>query len=319
MIASCGEALVDFVPAGGGPGSWHELLGGSPYNIARGLGRLGTPCAFVGAVSKDMFGEELVRGLEEAGVDLAEVQRSSRPTTLSFVGGLDTGGPSYAFYSAEAADRHFASEDPATLAGQFSALHFGSNSLALEPGAQAFEALARAAAASRLVSLDPNVRPRLIADPRLVADRDGYLERVRRIIGLCTVLKLSDEDLSVLEPGARGLPPGEVAAELLRSGPALVVLTRGSDGATAWTATATVTVPALPVRVVDTIGAGDGFMAAILAFLAEHDLLGRPAVEAMDTAILTAMLECAARVAATVCTRRGADMPARDELVDVPV
>jgi fructokinase len=311
VIASCGEALVDFVPGGADlPAAWQELLGGSPYNIARGLGRLGTPCAFVGAISTDFFGDELVHGLEDCGVSLEHVARLEQPTTLSFVR-LDQAGPSYAFYSAEAADRHFAPEDPAALVDRFAALHFGSNSLALEPAATAFETLASAAAGRRLVSLDPNVRPRLFEHRGIPADRVAYLERIERFVALADVVKLSDEDLGFLDLDGR---PEDAAVGLLRAGPALVVLTRGAQGSVAWTAAGVASAPAFSVEVVDTIGAGDGFMAGALTFLADHGLLDRGAISAMAPSALEAMLDFAGRVAAVVCTRRGADMPSRAEL-----
>ncbi|HTW99002.1 MAG TPA: PfkB family carbohydrate kinase, partial [Acidimicrobiales bacterium] len=160
VIASCGEALIDFVADEGAPEVWRQLIGGSPYNVARGLGRLGTPAAFVGAISTDFFGDRLVGDLVASGVSDEHVVRLERPTTLSFVG-LDHGTPSYAFYSAESADRYYAVDDPADLVQRFAAVHVGSNSLVLEPAATSFEAIASAAAGRRLVSLDPNVRPRL--------------------------------------------------------------------------------------------------------------------------------------------------------------
>jgi fructokinase len=310
MIVTCGEALVDFValpssePRAGGGRAFLELLGGSPYNVARGVGRLGSPAGFAGAISTDFFGDELVAGLADCGVTLDRVQRLDRPTTLSFVR-LDGGGPSYAFYSAESADRHF-SADPDVLLAGLGALHVGSNSLVLEPAATAFERLAAAAAArGALVSLDPNVRP------RLVADRRSYLERLDRLVRIAGIVKLSDEDLDFIEPGAA---PGGAAERLLGAGAALVVVTSGAGGARAWTASGTASVVAPEVDVVDTIGAGDGFTAGLLARLDEHGRLSRAAIAALSPGDLDALLRFAAAVAATVCTRRGADMPTREEV-----
>jgi fructokinase len=308
VIASCGEALIDFVPDGDdGSSRWFELLGGSPYNVARGLGRLGAASCFVGAVSTDFFGDELVRGLEDCSVSTEHVSRLERPTTLSFVR-LDGGGPSYAFYSAESADRHFSSGDYASLAGSFSAMHFGSNSLVLEPGATAFESLMSEAAGRGLVSLDPNVRPRLIGD------RDAYLRRLGRLVAMADVVKLSDEDLAYLEPGG---DHREAAARLLEAGPALVVLTSGRHGSTAWTVAAEASAPVRPVPVVDAIGAGDGFMAGLLAFLDGATLLRRSALVEMRRDELRSMLAFATDVAAAVCTRRGAEMPSSADLASL--
>ncbi len=311
VIASCGEALVDFVPATSGAqdragtASWFELLGGSPYNVARGLGRLGAPSAFVGAISTDFFGDELVGGLEQSAVSAEHVARLERPSTLSFVR-LDGGGPSYAFFSAESADRHFALDDPKATASAFEALHFGSNSLVLEPGASEFESLAAAASAQRrLVSLDPNVRP------RLVPDRDDYLRRLDRLVALADLVKMSDEDVDWIAPDSGA---ERTAERMLQEGAVLVVVTSGRAGAAAWTRTSEAAVTAPIVEVLDTIGAGDGFTAALLSFLHERGHLTRGEIEALSETELEELLTFAAAVAATVCTRRGADMPTRREV-----
>ncbi len=307
VIACCGEALVDFVRSGDHPPSWTQLLGGSPYNVARGLGRLGAGAAFVGAISLDIFGEGLVAGLLDSGVSIEHVLRLDRPTTLSFVE-ESPAGTRYGFFSEGSADRHFESPDPGGLAGRFDVLHFGSNSLVLEPAASRFEALLEtAAAARRLVSLDPNVRAPLIA----TAGADAYRARLRRLLGRAGVVKVSDEDLAFLEPD---LSPERSARRLLDGGAALVLLTRGAQGSAALSASASASRPAVPVEVLDTIGAGDAFLAGALCYLSERRALSQEAVGSLEATALEELLQLASSVAAEVCRRRGADMPRRDEL-----
>jgi fructokinase len=124
-------------------------------------------------------------------------------------------------------------------------------------------------------------------------------------------LKISDEDLQLLLPGTRA---DDFAADALHRGVKLVVVTRGAEGATAWTQRVTATVPTVQVEVVDTVGAGDTFQAALLTWLAERGRLSASALEALTGSELESMLGFAAGAAAITCSRRGADMPRRSEL-----
>jgi len=125
------------------------------------------------------------------------------------------------------------------------------------------------------------------------------------------LLKVSDEDLRLVWPGVE---PADFAARALAQGAKLVVVTRGGEGATGWTATGRVDVPPVAVQVIDTVGAGDTFQAALLTWLAERDALSAPALAALSKDALGSALGFAARAAAITCSRRGADMPRRAEL-----
>ncbi|HLX78912.1 MAG TPA: carbohydrate kinase [Acidimicrobiales bacterium] len=308
MIASCGESLVDFVPDLTGSSSrWTDFVGGSPYNVARGLGRLGIESAFVGAISTDLFGEELLAGLESSGVATDYVVRLDRPSTLSFVR-IDDSDAEYAFYNATSADRNWPGTDNTTLLAAVDALHFGSNSLVLEPGASEFERLMGLAKQAHVVSFDPNVRPQLVEGGEHLADR------FYQLAALADIVKLSADDIRYLEPRVSA---AEMAGRILSQGAALVFVTCGQRPTIAFTPRLEVTRSPKKVHVVDTIGAGDGFMAGLLASLSERGLLSKDGLSAISIEELDTVLDFALRVAAAVCTRRGAEMPTKDDLAEI--
>ena len=300
MIVVAGEALIDLVPQG--TGALAGLLparGGGPYNTAVALGRLGSPTAFCSRISSDAFGDALVGGLREAGVDVSPVRRGSEPTTLA-VATVDTdGSAAYSFYVEGTADRLFTAPDRLPAATR--AVSFGTCSLVLEPGASAYEELMRSAAAQGVfTALDPNIRAGLIPDA------DAYRARFKSWLPSVSLLKLSEED-------ARWL--GGTPGEWLASGPSAVVVTRGGDGLTVFTRDgAEYAVPGEPVDVVDTIGAGDTVNAALLHGLAARDALSPAAVAELGAEGWTELLRFAARAAAITCSRAGAEPPYAYEL-----
>lgn len=305
MIVSCGEALVDLIPAecAGQPGLVPRP-GGSPLNVAVALGRLGVPAGFLGGVSRDALGRMLLDHLDANGVDGSLAPRSDAPTPLAVVSLDAEGRAEYAFHLAETAMGALGAV-PGPLPAAVRGLHVGSIALAIEPLASVVEELLLREGPRRLTSLDPNVRGRFITD------RSAYLRRLGRLLAATDVAKVSDEDLAWLHPGAR---PGEIAAEWVAEGPALVVVTRGAEGASAVTADRTVDVPGLPVEVVDTVGAGDAFTAGLLARLGDLGHLHRDGLDALSDQEVTAALRHAVRVAARTCERTGADPPTADEL-----
>ena len=308
MILACGEALVDLVPASLG-GEWGYLArgGGSPYNVAIGLGRLGIPVGFVGRVSYDHFGRMLRDRLAANNVDLSYLRDGAEPTTLAVVH-LEPGNePQYAFYGQGAADCGLLPDDlPTAFPDPVVALHFGSISLVREPGASTFEAcMSREHGLGRVVSLDPNVRPSLIGD------RGTYLRRLTGWLSVSDIVKVSRADLAWLCPEES---PEDVARRWLTLGPALVVISRGHEGATSYSTRSIVTVPSVATEVVDTIGVGDAFTAGLLARLYEMRLLDRRALEDLSIFAMRDCLEQANRVAALTCRRPGAEPPHRDEL-----
>ena len=189
------------------------------------------------------------------------------------------------------------------------ALHVGSLAMAIEPGASALRRLVERARAAVTISFDPNVRP------MLMGRREDVVTRVEGLVALSDVVKASAEDLAWLYPVDT---PDAVASRWLGLGPSLVAITLGADGVlAAGTATPLVQRPAVPVAVVDTVGAGDAFMAALLAGLGQRDLLGRAAtrrLRALQGAELAAVLDDAALAAALTCARPGADPPSAEQL-----
>ena len=185
------------------------------------------------------------------------------------------------------------------------ALHFGSFSLAEEPCGSAYEALMQRESRERVISLDPNVRPTLIRN------REGYIERIERMVAMADIVKLSNDDLTWLAPDGRF---EEFAARWLERGARLVILTRGAEGASALTARHRADVPAVRVKVADTIGAGDTFSAGVLARLAALGALTKERIAALSEDELTDILGFAAKAAAVTASRPGADPPWLREL-----
>lgn len=309
MLLICGEALMD-VFASGETATGMALdarVGGSPFNVAVGLARLGQPVGFLGAVSRGFLGDRLMAALHAEGVDTGPTARTDAPTTLSLIGTDTQGVPSYAFYGNGAADRQLLTADLARVPASLQAVHLGSYTAVVAPVAATLQQLLVRLPAATLVSFDPNVR--LNVEPDLAPWRD----LLKTMQARCHLLKISDEDLGLLSPGTSAQT---FAEQSLAAGVRLVVVTHGAMGAEAWTRGATAHVRSLPVQVVDTVGAGDTFQAALLTWLAEHGALTPEAPALLPTEQLVQMLEFAACAAAITCSRRGADMPRRSELAD---
>lgn len=306
MIVVAGEALMDvYATAETATGvTLDARIGGSPFNVAIGLARLGRRTAFYGGLSDGFLGERLAKALAVEGVDLSAAVRSAAPTTLALVGLDARGVASYAFYGAGAADRML---DPATLdrVPRAAAYHFGSYSMVVEPVASTLRALVAREHGRAVISWDPNVRPTV--EPDLGVWRRLFDAMVPR----CHLLKVSEEDLALLHPGA---DPADLAVRWRAAGVALVVVTRGGDGVSAFGAAGRIDLAAKPVAVVDTVGAGDTFQAALLAGLDERDLLTAERIATIGRDDLIAVLDFASRAAAITCSRRGADLPRRADL-----
>lgn len=279
-------------------------IGGSPFNVAIGLARLAQPVAFFGALSSGFLGDRLAAALAAEGVDLGCTVRVDAPATLSLVGVDARGVPAYAFYGEGAADRRLPLS-ALVLVPRAPAYQFGSYAMVVEPVAGTLRALVEREHARSVIAYDPNIR--LNVEPDLARWRDTLQWMLPR----STLLKISDEDLGLFYPGET---PAALAARALGAGVALVVVTRGGEGASAWTTRGRLDVPPVRVAVVDTVGAGDTFQAALLAALAERGLLARDALAAIDEDSLRAVLGFAAQAAAITCSRRGADLPRRAEL-----
>ena len=287
-----GEALVDVVlPTSGDP---ERAPGGSPLNVDVGLSRLGVDTQLVAELGDDEDGRLVAAHLRGSGVRLHPRAVVPGRRTSTATARLDaTGAATYDF------DLRWELLPVALPAGT-DALHVGSVGALLRPGRDAVLGLVeQAVAGGALVSYDPNARP------ALTPDADRAWRDVQEVATSADLVKTSDEDLAFLAPGRH---PERVASELLTGRTRLVVMTRGGGGAVAFTTVARVEVASARVQVVDTVGAGDSFMAALVAVGLEHGL------EDLDEQRLAAYLTAAHQVGAVTVSRRGADPPYRDEL-----
>jgi len=307
VILSCGDALIDFVPimAADGRDAVRPAVGGSCLNIAVGIARLGTASGFVGGISTDMYGRMIADHAVASGVDLQHAARSEHQTTLAFV--RIVGGESqYAFYDVGTASANWTYRPGSIPFDAVDAVHIGSTTLVHERGAAEASSLVADARLTTTISFDPNCRP------NLVHDRQAYRARMNAFAGNADIVRMSDVDFDYLYGGtdfeAR-------AASLLGQGASLIVITRGTNGALAWHSKAgAIQADAPPVKVVDTIGAGDSFQAALLVALREQGCIQRAKLRDIGAAELRRAVSFACRCAAITCTRAGADPPQRSEV-----
>ena len=298
-ILIAGEALTDIVVDA--DGARREHPGGSPLNVAVALSRLGHDAHLLTAIGDDARGDAIRAHLDESGVQLTPASvRPGRTSTAEAV--LDAhGAATYTFDLTWDPDTAELPETP-------DAVHTSSIAAVLEPGATTLSALLRSARGSSTISYDPNARPTLMGAP------EDVRARIEENIALSDVVKASDEDVAWLY-GTEDVE--DVAASWRDLGPSLTVLTRGGDGAVAFSASGRVQVAPVQVEVVDTVGAGDTFSAGILDALAAKDLLGaekRPALAAMPSDDVASVLRHAAALAAITVSRAGANPPWSHEL-----
>lgn len=301
MIVVAGEALIDQIVQP--DGSAIEVPGGSPFNMARTIARLGVAAAFLGCLSTDRLGVRLRRALAEDGVDLSFCTTTDAPTTVALAEVDAHGIASYRFRTAgtsgpalgEAAVQSALQIRPAALA-------LGSLGLVLEPMAGALADGVARCPPETLVAIDPNCRPSAISD------RAAYVGRLRGVLGRADLVKVSTDDLAYLWPG---LPAGAAAQQILELGSRVVLVTDG-PGPVACHAPGfdfELGVPA--VAVIDTVGAGDAFGGA---FLARWIACGFGRDELSDEAALREVVLLAIQAAGLTCRRPGADPPRRDEV-----
>ena len=301
-VTVIGEALIDLVPRGA-PGDFRAVPGGSPYNVAVGLARLGHRTSLMARLADNAFGR-LLRGHALAeGLDLSRAPRAAEPTTLAIVS-LDAEAQAvYDFYHDRTADWQWTAAETARVPEDTAILHFGSLASWTQPGDRHVHA---AALASRrrgdvLVSYDPNVRPALLGEPALARPR------VERCVAAAHLVKASREDVAWLYPGSA---VETVGARWLELGAELVVITDGPRGATLLRADAApVHRPGRPIELADTVGAGDAFTSGLLGALIRRALHTPQALRAADAARLAAAADDAILVSALTCERVGADPP----------
>ena len=302
MIVIGGEALVDLVDNGG---SLHPVAGGGPFNTAIAFGRLDVPVGFLGTISRDADGQMLVRRLIDAGVDVSLVRPSDAPTPRAVVHRRRDGRNEYAFDLGATSFVDLTPEQLPVLPADAWAIHLGTLALALDPPAAAYQALLDREAGRRRVIIDPNVRPVIFGDTRT------YRRRFEHLAQLADIVKLSEDDAAWIY---RGRPAEAVLDHIQGFGPRVVALTRGENGALATSGSAVVDVPGIPVTVVDTVGAGDSFGAALIAALIDDGAFGPDATTALDEAVLARAIAYAVAASAITCTRTGAVPPSRREI-----
>ena len=302
-IAVIGEAVADaFLP--GEPDAGEALRmevrpGGGPANTAVALARLGTSARFLGRLGHGPFGRLLRRHLLASGVELDAVDAAEEATLA--VAAIDRDGQAaYEFYARGTADWQWTREELAEREPRVAAVHTGSLALAMEPGGPFIEELLERLRGQAAISIDPNVRPGIVAP-------EVYRARVARWTRLADIVRLSEEDLAVLAPG---VPVAETCDAWHADGVRLVVVTRGGDGALGSLDGERVEVPAVAVKAVDTVGAGDAFMAGLLHWLNRQGALG---LELTPDGVRTA-LTFASHIAAETCRVPGADPPWADAL-----
>ena len=309
MLLCCGEALIDMIPGRtiDGDEGYVPHVGGAIFNTAIALGRLDKSVGMLTGLSTDLFGQQLEDALSKSNVDTSLAIRSDLPTTLAFVR-LSDGHATYTFYDENSAGRMLKPDDLPSLPAEIEAVYFGGISLAVEPCADTYAALLHREAEARTVMLDPNIRPGFIRDEA------AYRSRLSAMISAADIIKFSDEDLDWLLPGDDGIEAK--VSRLGSSGSAIVIVTRGKDGATAFLPDGTtVTVPGLTVDVVDTVGAGDTFNAGFLASLIEQGLISKTDFARITASAIEQALALGAKVAAVTVSRAGANPPWSHELV----
>lgn len=306
-----GENVMDLLPTAHGADLLKAAPGGGPANTAVAATRLGTPTRLLARIGSDGFGAMIRERLLSEGLDPAGLLAAEEPTALALATLAPDGSARYDFRMDDAADwRWRPGELPEELEPGVRAVHAASIALFREPGASLIEAMLRREHARGRVTLtlDPNIRGDVIGD------HDAARALALRHAVQAHLVKASDEDLAFLYPD---LSPVRAAHALAESGPTLVVVTMGGEGALAVLQGTEVSVAAPQVEVADTVGAGDSFMGALLNWLDRHDLLGeepRARLAGLDRAGLTALLEFAVSVAAVTVTREGADPPTMEEL-----
>ena len=301
-ITVIGEAIIDLLPAGP-PRAFQAVPGGSPYNVAVGLARLGHDVALMARLADTAFGRILHDNARAEGIDLHAAPRAPEPSTLAVVSLDASARASYDFYLHGTADWQWTAEETGRAPEGTAVLHFGSIASWTPPGDARIHDLAHRlrGRGDVLISYDPNVRPGLLIDHR-------HGQRVvERALGLAHLAKASTDDVAWLYPDRT---PEEVARHWLELGATVVVITSSADGAYAYSVQGwSVRRPALDAAVIDTVGAGDSFTAGLIGSLirrGQHrpaDLARCPADQlsgALDDAILVASLNC---------ERRGNDPP----------
>lgn len=309
-IVAIGEILIDFTPSGkNGQGAdlFAKNPGGAPANVLAMAARLSGKTAFIGKVGRDAFGNFLRSVLVQNGIGSSGLAEDETvPTTLAFVQLDENGDRSFTFYRNPGADRMLTAQDVKTeLIDSCRVFHFGSVSMTHDPSRSAtLYAAGYAKAQGKLVSFDPNYRA------MLWDDEADALEQIRQGIAMADVLKVSEEEAQLITGDN---DPASASQKLLDMGPALVLVSLGEQGAFYRTTSCAGHVPAYSVEAVDTTGAGDAFVGAILWQLSG---MGRNAISAMGETRLREIVNFA-NAAGALTTTAGGAIPAMPNMEQI--
>ena len=311
MYLVCGEALFDFFSEEDASGqaaklNYKAIAGGSPFNVAVGLRRLGIESGFFAGLSTDYLGRRLQQVLKDEGISERFLVEFDAPTTLAMVAVGANGSPQYSFRGEGCADRQLQLTHLPPLGDEIRGLHVGSFSLVVQPIGDTLLSLVKRESGKRLISLDPNVRLNPQPDIQL------WRARVAELVQHADLIKVSDEDLHLLYPEQT---PESVLQGWLQHRCQLVFLTRGGDGASVFSRQhGTWSQPAVKVVMADTVGGGDTFQAALIAWLTEQQLDSVEELQSLSREQIDAMLGFAIRAAALTCGKTGPDLPYRQQL-----
>jgi len=306
MIICCGEALIDMIPTtlDSGETAFIPKIGGAILNTSICLGRLGANVGFLGAVSKDLFGEMIFEELNNSKVNTSFCIETSNNTTLAFAK-IANGTTTYSFFDENSSNRTICLKDVVLDDSVVDTIYVGGISLMSEPNGTEIENFIAKESSKKIVFYDPNVRPNFIED------RSLFIQRFEKILSQSDIIKISEEDLEWLYPNGSF---EEIYKQWLNLGLSIIVLTKGSEGAIIKTKNYEVTSRGEKVEVVDTIGAGDIFNGALLYSLSKHKSFSKKDLINIDKESLEESLKFANKVAAISVGRTGANPPFFNEL-----
>lgn len=309
MFLVCGEAIFDFFSDAGsvdevGPVVLRGVEGGSPYNVAIGLARLGRCVALATHIFDDALGRRLEATLRRESVDLSFARRGAGATPLALIEIDIAGVPRYAFHGIREICVH--PEISTSTRSELTGIHVGSIPIVSACSSERLLELI-GNADGPLISFDPNVR--LSVEP----DRTRWRTQIEHFRRHAHLIKVSTEDLKAIY-GSQ-CDAHKIAALWVDGETSIVVLTRGENGCVLFSPQCQpLELPAVPAHVVDTVGAGDSFMAAILCWLDESGCARADALRSLKEEQLRLMGEFASRAAAQTCSLKGSDMPRRSQL-----
>lgn len=306
MIVCCGEALIDMIPSNlsNGETAYIPKIGGAVLNTSICLGRLGADVSFLGSVSQDLFGTEILDELKKSKVNTSLCINTKENTTLAFAK-IANGATTYSIFDENSSNKNIKLKNISLNDKNIDTIYVGGISLMSEPNGTEIENFINKESPSKIVFFDPNIRPNFIEN------RERYLRRFENILSQSDIIKISDEDLEWLYPD---ISIDTLYEKWLELGLSLVVLTKGSQGATIKTKNHDVFSKSMKVEVVDTIGAGDIFNGALLFSVAQSEHFTKHDLKNIDKNSLLKSLDFANKIAGISVGRIGANPPFYSEL-----